>query len=129
MGHTTLQKATHQAIERNSQWCGIPPVKRSGRPLTYSKRELLTHIKYLWKQMEEVSALRMKAALPEWLPSYQPCPSHLKLQLERMSASTLKRYLNETRLTSTPFKGLSTISPARYMKNKVPINTLDSKVS
>ena len=71
----------------------------------------------------------MKAALPDWLPTYyKECPAHLKAQLTRMSATTLNRYLREIRQAIAPLKGLSTTSPARHMKNKVPINTLDSKV-
>ena len=101
----------------------------SGRPLAYSQEELRPHIKYLWEQMEKISAVRIKAALPDWLPNYESCPPHLKLQLEKMSASTLKRYLKEIRLASVVSKGLSTTCPAQYMKNKVPINTLDSKVT
>ena len=30
-------------------------IKRSGRPKTYSKEELLPHIRFLWLQMERVS--------------------------------------------------------------------------
>ena len=113
-------------IQQNN---GSVPLKRSGRPLAYSQEELRPHIKYLWEQMEKISAVRIKAALPDWLPNYESCPPHLKLQLEKMSASTLKRYLKEIRLASVVSKGLSTTCPAQYMKNKVPINTLDSKVT
>ncbi len=113
-------------IQQNN---GSVPLKRSGRPLAYSQEELRPHIKYLWEQMEKISAVRIKAALPDWLPNYESCPPHLKLQLEKMSASTLKRYLKEIRLASLVSKGLSTTCPAQYMKNKVPINTLDSKVT
>ena len=126
----TTNLSRKQLIKRLSQIQsngGSPPVKRSGRPLVYSKKELRTHICYLWQQMEKISAPRMRAALPDWLPKYKDCPPHLKYQLEKMSSSTLKRYLKEVRLSEPPSKGLSTTSPARYMQNKVPINTLDSK--
>jgi hypothetical protein len=46
-----------------------------------------------------------------------------------MSPSTLGRYISEVQKQETPTKGLSTTNPARHMKNKVPINTLDSKVT
>ena len=108
---------------------GSSSTKPPGRPLAYSKEELLPHIRYLWEKMEKISAERMKAAFADWLPQYEGCPPHLKLQMEKISASTLKRYLKEVRLSSTPIKGLSTTSPSKYMKNKVPINTLDSQVS
>jgi hypothetical protein len=49
--------------------------------------------------------------------------------LEKMSASTLERFLREIRKNQTVMKGLATTkSPARYMKNKIPINTLDAKI-
>ena len=95
-------------IQQNN---GSVPLKRSGRPLAYSQEELRPHIKYLWEQMEKISAVRIKAALPDWLPNYESCPPHLKLQLEKMSASTLKRYLKEIRLASLVSKGLSTTCP------------------
>ena len=125
------QRSRKQLIKRLSQIKsndGSPPLKRPGKPSTYSKNEILPHIQYLWGQMENISSERMKAALPDWLPKYKSCPPHLKFQLEKMSASTLKRYLKGVRLSMTPSKGLSTTYPARYMQNKVPINTLDSKV-
>jgi len=102
--------------------------KSSGRPKKYQKSELLPHIKYLWLQMERVSPRRMRAGLRDWLPQYSDCPAHLKLQLLKMSSSTLGRYLSEVRETLQAKHGLSTTSPARHMKNKVPINTLDAKV-
>ena len=101
----------------------------SGRPSQYNKQDLLPHIRYLWLQMERISAPRMKEAFADWLPRYHDCPAHLSLQLERMSASTLERYLKEVRASQRAFKGLATTSPARFMKNKVPINTLDAKIT
>jgi hypothetical protein len=100
-----------------------------GRPLQYAREELVPHIQYLWHQMERVSSKRMKAAFKLWLPKYKNCEPHLKAQLERMSPTTLGRYLKSIRKSETPIKGLSTTCPARYMKNKVPINTLDSKIT
>ncbi|RME15295.1 MAG: hypothetical protein D6797_06815 [Bdellovibrio sp.] len=78
--------------------------------------------------MERISAKRMKAALPDWLPDYKDCPAHLKFQLQKMSATTLDRYLRCVRESLTTTKGLSTTCPARHMKNKVPINTLDARI-
>ncbi len=103
--------------------------KANGRPCVYSRQELLPHIQYLWQQMERISARRMKAAFADWLPRYQGCPSHLRLQLERMSSATLDRYLRQIKSSELTQKGLSATSPARYMKNKVPINTLNSQIT
>ena len=102
--------------------------KRSGRPKSYNKKELLPHIRHLWIQMERISPRLMKESFVEWLPYYDQCPGYLKYQLQKMSVSTLRRFLNEIRETIETKKGIATTSPARYMKNKVPINTLDSKI-
>ena len=105
--------------------------KASGRPKKYPRALLMPHIQFLWVQMERVSAKRMKANYPDWLLFYKAegFTSEVRLWLERMSASTLARFLRELRQSQTVVKGLSaTRSPARYMKNKVPINTLDSKI-
>lgn len=104
-------------------------VVKVGRPLIYSREELIPHIRYLWLQMERVSAKRMKEAFKLWLPKYKECPAHLRVELEKMSPTTLSRYLKDIRGREAPKKGLSTTCPARYMKNKVPINTLDSKIT
>ena len=105
--------------------------KSSGRPKKYSRDMLIPHIQYLWIQMERISGKRMKAAYPDWLPKYlgDGFTAEIRLMLEKMSASTLERFLREIRKNQTVMKGLSTTkSPARYMKNKIPINTLDSKI-
>lgn len=102
---------------------------KAGRPLVYAREALTPHIGYLWQQMERVSAKRMKSALSLWLPKYKNCEPHLKAQLEKMSPTTLGRYLKGIKRSETPGKGLSTTCPARYMKNKVPINTLDSRIT
>ena len=102
----------------------VPRAESTGRPEVYNKQELLPHIRYLWGQMEYISLRRMKAAFKGWLPRYESCPVHLKMQLNKISASQLDRYLRELRNERRAQKELSTTSPARYMKNKVPINTL-----
>lgn len=112
-------------LERQRQF----DIRRVGRPLQYSRDELTPHIQYLWHQMERVSPKRMKSAFSLWLPKYKNCEPHLKAQLQKMSPTTLGRYLKNIRKSEMPTKGLTTTCPARYMKNKVPINTLDSKIT
>ena len=105
--------------------------KPSGRPKKFARDLLMPHIQYLWIQMERVSAKRMKANYPDWLPFYKAdgFTTEVRLQLERMSTSTLERFLREIRKNQAVTKGLATTKcPARYMKNKVPINTLDAKI-
>ena len=103
-----------------------------GAKVKYPEDILLPHIKYLWISMDRISAKRMKAAFSDWLPKYHEnnVDNHIKFLLQKMSPSTLGRFLRKLRKTEAPIqKGLCSTSPARYMKNKVPINTLDSKIS
>ncbi len=74
----------------------------------------------------------MKAGYDDWLPKYHEndVNNHIKYLLQKMSASTLSRFLKKLRKLETPTqKGLSSTTPATYMKNKVPINTLDSRIT
>ncbi len=105
--------------------------KASGRPKKFPRSVLIPHIHYLWIQMERASAKRMRANYSDWLPLYEAAgfTQEVRLMLELMSASTLERILHDIRGLEKVTKGMSlTRSPARYMKNKVPINTLDAKI-
>lgn len=108
--------------------------KASGRKPKYPKDMLITHIKTLWIQMERISGRRMKAAYPDWLPFYKhpEFTPQIRLLLERMSASTLERFLRQIRAGLKAQNGLSVTptggSPSRYMKNRVPLNTFDAKI-
>ena len=110
---------------------GVSKVKR-GPKAVYPKDILLPHVEFLWKSMERISARRMKSALKDWLPFYHQngIDNRTKYLLQKMSVSTLDRFLAELRIRyrNNP-KGISTTSPATYMKNKVPINSLDSTVT
>ncbi len=106
--------------------------KRCGAKQKYPTELLLPHIEYLWKQMDRISARRMKAALKDWLPYYNEnnVNDQVRSLLQKMSVSTLDRFLNLLRKRyRSSKKGISSTSPATYMKNKVPINTLDSRVT
>lgn len=104
--------------------------KASGRNPKYDRALLLPHIEFLWIQMERISARRMKAAYPDWLPHYTSpeFTRQVRLQLEAMSASTLDRLLRLIRKSHSAKKGLSSTCPARYMKNQIPLNTFDAKI-
>lgn len=106
--------------------------KRCGTKQKYSRELLLPHIEYLWKKMERISAKRMKAAFKDWLPYYNEnnVNNQIKTILQEMSVSTLDRFLKTLRdRYRGPKNGLSSTSPATYMKNKIPINKLDSKIT
>ena len=105
--------------------------KASGRPKKYPVPLLLPHIQFIWIQMERISARRMMAAYSDWLPDYKSPEfnQELRLMVERMSASTLERILRQIRKNQTASKGLTiTKCPARYMKNKVALNTFEKKI-
>ena len=107
--------------------------KPSGRRPKYPSDLLLPHLQHLWVQMERISGRRMKAAYPDWLPQYvdPDFSPQIQLLLERMSVATLERLLRKLRRDLKVGKGLSLTPvgcPCRYMKNKVPLNTFDSKI-
>jgi hypothetical protein len=123
------KRSRKQLIRRLNKIARDPTAsKKSGRPLLYSRDELLPHIKYLWERAERISPKRLKASFKHWLPKYKNCPAHLKMQLLKMSSTTLDRYLKDIRKSEKVKRGMSTTCPARYMKNKVPINTLGSQI-
>ena len=105
--------------------------KASGRPAIYDEEILLPHIRTLWIAMERISGKRMKAGLQDWLPHYEAAEfdKHARRQLEQISAATLERSLRKLRGEIRANKGLvTTKSPSRFMKNKVPLSTLDKKI-
>ena len=106
--------------------------RKAGATARYCEQLLLPHIEFLWKSMERVSARRMGAAFKDWLPYYHQngVSSNIKFLLQRMSVSTLDRFLSKLRKRyRDQRKGLTSTSPASYMKNRVPINTLDAIVT
>ena len=70
------QRSRKQLIKRlgRKRSNGSSSTKPPGRPLAYSKEELLPHIRYLWEKMEKISAERMKAAFADWLPDTKAAP-------------------------------------------------------
>jgi hypothetical protein len=101
-----------------------------GRNVVYGP-DLLVHIKELWFWMEQMSAVRMKRALWIWLKFYSKssdgtvCTEAQKRQLRKISASTLNRLLKGCRAQ----KGLSGTKTNWALKNKIPIEILNYKVS
>lgn len=108
--------------------------KSSGRKRKYDPQILTPHIRFLWIKMERISARRMKVALTDWLPFYTDplLTTQVRVWLDQISSSTLERYLRQIRGGLQASHGLSTTSidggPARYMKNKIPLNTFDQKI-
>lgn len=105
--------------------------KPGGRPKKYPVALLIPHLQFIWVQMERISARRMKEAYSDWLPIYKDLgfTQELRLMCERMSVSTLERILRQIRKNQMASKGLTvTRCPARYMKNKVMLNTFEKKI-
>ena len=71
--------------------------RKAGATARYCEQLLLPHIEFLWKSMERVSARRMGAAFKDWLPYYHQngVSSNIKFLLQRMSVSTLDRFLSK----------------------------------
>ncbi len=121
----SLEECTHRdrkhlikvLNESKSGWSNVAQSK-IGRPLSYNKEELLPHVRRLWLNMERISPWRMKAGLKDWLPFDEECPPFLKLQLQKMSLTTLGRYIGEFRSTLECTKGISATAPARFMKKQ-----------
>ncbi len=102
--------------------------KSSGRPRKYDRVLLLPHVKKIWIAAQRVSAKRLKQAMLEDYLKFYLCEPHIKVKLAAMSVSTLNRFLRDIRGGEKATRGLGTTCPARYMKNKIPINTLDKKI-
>jgi hypothetical protein len=71
----------------------------------------------------------MKEALPHWVSFYKEpsLTSELRSQLLELSPSTIGRMLTLARGEMKAAHGLSGTSPARFMKNVIPLNTFDQK--
>ena len=74
--------------------------KKCGEKQKYPKKLLLSHIEYLWKKMDQISARWMKAVFKDWLPYYTEnnVNHRVKILLQDMSVLYLKnRFLNVLR--------------------------------
>ena len=94
--------------------------KKAGRKSIYDGR-LVEHLLILWDSMERICPKRMKAALPIWLPFYRnpKFDMSLKIQILKISASTIDRFLKRGRKT---IKGFSATRRAKFFKYKIPLH-------
>ena len=69
----------------------------------------------------------MKAALPEWLPFYEhkTCTSEIRVELLKMSSSTINRYLADERAKLRRRMNTGTRRGVRKFITQVPIRDLD----
>jgi len=89
-------------------------------------REVLEPLKRIWLKSEQMCSKRLKAALPLWLPFYEPkhgalTPS-VRKKLLRISPASIDRLLKKTR-ARWPHKGLCGTRPGRLLKHQIPIRT------
>lgn len=129
-GRRTLKR--HLSVKRDEELMASNHIQGRGRKLGYAKYRLMPDLRALWILMEQISAVRMKAALPDWLPYYTPkdLTPELREQILKMSASTLHRYLSEERNKLRATRGLATTTSAKQrVKARVPIRTLDEKIT
>lgn len=71
---------------------------RGGRKKKYSE-EAKFHLRQLWKIMGYMAPIRMRAALPEWIPfyEYRGFNEELKMEILAMSTSSINRFLQSER--------------------------------
>lgn len=102
------------------------PRPRLGRP-RYEKLKLITSLKTIWLGTGQMCSKKLKAALPEWLPSYEEekglLPDHLRDQLCNLSPATLDRWLAPYREENLSRHGLCGTKPGTLLKNQIPIKT------
>jgi hypothetical protein len=70
--------------------------KGSGGRSVYSP-EARAALKVLWKDMGYLGAVRLKAALPKWLPFFESpiCSAEVRTELLKMSTATIERILKK----------------------------------
>lgn len=101
-----------------------PRRARPGPKLKYNSDEFLRYLKFFWDSMNRMCGKNMVAALPVWLPKYsEKIPNKILKELLQISASTIDRRLKLYKNTKP--KGLSS-TVASYLKNRIPVRTLDA---
>jgi hypothetical protein len=95
-----------------------------GRPKEYEPDKLLTPLKAIWLQALQPCSVRLKAALPEWLPAYEQ--DHRKLDpdiresLLAASRATLDRLLRPARIEH---RRRATTRPGTVLRQEIAIRT------
>jgi len=114
------------AIRLLSQSGRKRPSKQPGRKPVYHSKELVTALKRLWLDTDQMCSKKLKAAIPLWLPFYlsiyEPLSRETELELLSVSASTIDRVLKPYRIRYGK-KGLSGTKPGSLLKNQIPIRT------
>jgi hypothetical protein len=95
-----------------------------GRPKEYDPAKLLVPLKAIWLQALQPCAVRLKAALPEWLPAYEVdhrrLDSDVRQALLSASRATLDRLLRPARVEH---RRRATTRPGSLLRQQIPIRT------
>lgn len=98
------------------------PPKRSGPKIIYERAEMLPILKVIWLASDQLCSKLLKAALPEWIESYErgstPLPEAFKEKLLQISPAQMDRLLQSSRVQH-PKKGLSATRPGTMLRNAV----------
>lgn len=99
------------------------PAKRSGPKIIYEPTEVLPVLKAVWLASDQLCSKLLKAALPEWIESYErgraPLPEAFKEKLLKISPAQMDRLLGPSRVQH-PKKGLSATRPGTILRHAVP---------
>jgi len=100
---------------------------RGGRKKRYSQ-EAKRHLEELWKLMGYIGALRMKAALSEWIEYYKhkDFNEDIKAEIVAMSESSIKRFLEDARKALDRKRNSGTRRGLKKFIAKVPIRDFES---
>ena len=95
-----------------------------GRPKEYDPDKLLAPLKAIWLQALQPCSVRLKAALPEWVPAYEQ--DHRKLDCDiresllAASRATLDRLLRPARIEH---RRRATTRPGTVLRQEIAIRT------
>lgn len=97
--------------------------KRSGPKVIYEPAEVLPLLKAIWLSSDQLCSKLLKAALPEWIKSYErgtaPLPEAFKEKMLQISPAQMDRLLRSSRVQH-PKKGLSATRPGTMLRQAVP---------
>lgn len=101
--------------------------KQRGAPKQYDDPQIIKILKLVREKLNLPCSIRLKAALPNWLPFYEQYSGinlsiEIKNKLQKISPSTIDRLLRHHRLPGEKL-GLCTSKPGTILKKHIPILT------
>jgi hypothetical protein len=90
--------------------------------------DFVRHLVILWKLMNYMCSVRMKAALPLWLDYYKPedLTAETRAKLLEVSSSSIDRLLRPHKVGCQ--RGLSGTKGGAFLKSQIPIELIDKHV-